>query len=432
MQDSASLNPSPAPDDPQGMLHLCGVFLEYLRMRNYSPRTVYNRGRQLAAFRRFANRLGLSQARQVTRAVVLAYQSYLFHYRKSGGTTGQWADVADGGTAGEPLTVAAQKHMLIAVSAWFSYLTREGLIAYNPASDLELPRKDHHLPHSIPGHQEIEAIMNSADTATPLGVRDRAILEVLYSRGFAGWSCATWTWGIWNWRRGVVHVEQGKGKKDRVVPIGSCAGAWLGKYLAEVRAVLCPSINEAAVFLNNSGWRYTDGRMGSHVHKLVARSGVAGRAAAVAVTCSATPLPRNCCATAATCGTFRSCSATPAWRARNCTPTWRSTSFRRRIGAAIRPSSRTLQMRRRRHRRTLPQPRKPTTKRRRWEPTGSTHLHNFPLCRELSASLSAAQGVNTLPPAVTGCARSWRDRELENAPWFLLPCPPFLLPSFLF
>ena len=53
MQDGASLNPSPAPDDPQGMLHLCGVFLEYLRVRNYSPRTVYNRGRQLAAFRRF-------------------------------------------------------------------------------------------------------------------------------------------------------------------------------------------------------------------------------------------------------------------------------------------------------------------------------------------------------------------------------------------
>ena len=57
------------------------------------------------------------------------------------------------------------------------------MIAYNPASDLELPRKDHHLPRSIPGHQEIEAIMNSADTGTPLGVRDRAILEVLYSTG---------------------------------------------------------------------------------------------------------------------------------------------------------------------------------------------------------------------------------------------------------
>jgi len=272
MQNSASLNPSP--DDPQGMLHLCGVFLEYLRVRNYSPRTVYNRGRQLAAFRRFCERLGLTQARQVTRAVVLAYQSYLFHYRKGGGTTGEWADVADGGTAGEPLTVAAQKHMLIAVSAWFSYLTREGLVAYNPASDLELPRKDHHLPRSILGHQEIEAIMNAPDITTPLGVRDRAILEVLYSTGVRRMELCNLTLGDLELERGVVHVEQGKGKKDRVVPIGGRAGAWLGKYLAEVRPLLCPSINEAAVFLNNSGWRYTDGRMGSHVHKLVARSGV--------------------------------------------------------------------------------------------------------------------------------------------------------------
>ena len=102
MQDSASLNP--APDDPQGMLHLCGVFLEYLRVRNDSPRTVYNRGRQLppsGAFRAS----GASQARQVTRAVVLAYQSYLFHYRKAGGTTGQWAGVADGGTGYRPQPV---------------------------------------------------------------------------------------------------------------------------------------------------------------------------------------------------------------------------------------------------------------------------------------------------------------------------------------
>src|ERR1700677_1436203 len=215
MQERASLNPfplspAPPPDDPQGMLHLCGVFLEYLRVRNYSPRTVYNRGRQLAAFRRFCERLGLTQARQVTRAVELAYQSYLFHYRKAGGTTGQWADVADGGTAAKPLTVAAQKHMLIAVSAWFSYLTREGLVAYNPASDLELPRKDHHLPRSILGHQEIEAIMNAPDVNTPLGVRDRAILEVLYSTGIRRMELCNLTLGDLELERGVVHVEQGR------------------------------------------------------------------------------------------------------------------------------------------------------------------------------------------------------------------------------
>src|SRR5579884_1026756 len=72
-------------EDPQSLLFLSAKFLEYARVRNYSPRTIYREERHLAYFRKYCEALGITQARQVTRAVILSYQSYLFHYRKPDG-----------------------------------------------------------------------------------------------------------------------------------------------------------------------------------------------------------------------------------------------------------------------------------------------------------------------------------------------------------
>src|SRR5262245_56871716 len=106
-----SLAPAPArpggptPDDPQSLLYLTGRYLEHLRVRNFSADTVYGRGKMLRYFRLFCEQLGLTQARQITRAVILNYQSYLFHYRKEDSTA---------------LTVGTQKAWLAAVTNFFS------------------------------------------------------------------------------------------------------------------------------------------------------------------------------------------------------------------------------------------------------------------------------------------------------------------------
>ncbi|HUO09008.1 MAG TPA: site-specific tyrosine recombinase XerC [Phycisphaerae bacterium] len=257
-----TLSESAAWNDPQSLLFLSARYVEYLGVRNYSKKTVYRRQRELAYFRRFCEALGITQARQVTRAVVLSYQSHLFHYRKKDNT---------------PLTVATQQHWLVCLTRFFSYLTRDGLVLYNPASDLELPRKEHHLPKVILSAAEIEAILSTPDTHGPppsLGVRDRALLEVFYSTGIRRMELMNLDIGHLDLSRGVVHVVQGKGHKDRVVPIGARAIGWVEKYLAEVRPALCPSINEPALFLNSQGNRFTEGRLGQHVRKIIARSGV--------------------------------------------------------------------------------------------------------------------------------------------------------------
>jgi integrase/recombinase XerD len=94
-------------------------------VHHYSPQTVYTRSKMLRPFRLFCEQAGLTQARQVTRAVIFNYQSYLFHYRKRDG---------------EPLAVETQNHWLSVVAGFFGWLTKQNFILYNPASDLEYGR----------------------------------------------------------------------------------------------------------------------------------------------------------------------------------------------------------------------------------------------------------------------------------------------------
>lgn len=248
------LKESQAAADPQGLLYLTGRYLEYLRVHNFSEDTIYSRAKYLRYFRQFCEQIGITQARQVTRAVMVNYQSYLFHYRKNDG---------------KALTIGTQHHRLSIVVGFFSYLTKEGLILYNPASDLDMPRKEYRLPKTVLSVREIEAVMTVPDINTPMGIRDRAIIEVLYSTGIRRKELCGIDLGHIDFDRGLVRVEQGKGKKDRFVPVGERALQWLEKYLAEVRPGLCPSLNEQAVFLNTLGQRITPGRLGSHVHNLI-------------------------------------------------------------------------------------------------------------------------------------------------------------------
>jgi len=250
---------NPDPNDPQGMIHLAARYLERLRVQNFSECTVYRRSRELFWFRKYCEQLGLSQAREVTRNVLLNYQSHLYHYRKHDGA---------------PLSAGTQKQWLGGLAQWFSYLTREGLLLYNPASDLDLPRKEYRLPKAILSTAEVETVLTVPDVDTPIGVRDRAMMEVLYSTGIRRMELCNLEIRHVDMRMQLVHVEQGKGKKDRFVPIGERALKWVEKYLVEVRPLLCPAHNEPALFLNKYGARLSENRLGTAVSEILRRSGV--------------------------------------------------------------------------------------------------------------------------------------------------------------
>jgi integrase/recombinase XerD len=245
--------------DPQGLLFLTGRFLEHLRIRNYSEQTLFHRGRQLALFRTFAEHMGLTQARQVTRATMINYQSYLFHYRKKDGSH---------------LALGTQKAWLGGVIRFFRWLTREGLILYNPASDLDLPRREYRLPTNVLTHEQAEAIMNVPDVTDAMGLRDRAVLETLYSTGIRRTELCNLNQNDVHPDRGIVRINQGKGRKDRFVPIGERALSWIDKYVIEARPLMCPSMNNPALFLNTWGERMNPSRIGSQVHAIIKEANV--------------------------------------------------------------------------------------------------------------------------------------------------------------
>jgi integrase/recombinase XerD len=170
--------------------------------------------------------LNITQAREVTRAVTLSYQSHLFHHKKRDG---------------RPMTVGTQKAMLSAVKGFFSWLTKESHVLYNPASDLEMPRREYRLPKTVLNAGEVETILQVPDVAEPTGLRDRAILETLYSTGIRRAELCGLNLEHIDCDRGLLQIVQGKGKKDRFAPIGERAMHWIEKYLSEGRPALCPA-----------------------------------------------------------------------------------------------------------------------------------------------------------------------------------------------
>ncbi len=96
-------------------------------------------------------------------------------------------------------------------------------------------------------------MLGSSDTGTPLGLRNRAILELFWSTGIRRMELANLMLADVDFTRGVVYVRQGKGHKDRVVPVGQAALQWLERYLYDVRAQLAYRADSGHLFLSQKG-----------------------------------------------------------------------------------------------------------------------------------------------------------------------------------
>jgi integrase/recombinase XerD len=249
------MNPA---DDPQSLLFLMGRYIQHLRVCHYTAQGLQNKEKGLRYFRVFCEQSSITQARQITRATILNYQNYLYHYKKSDGT---------------PLASGTQKDRLTVLTGLFSWLTKEGLILYNPASDIELPRKIHRLPKVVLNPADVEAVMNVPDIDTPIGLRDRAILETFYSTGMRRFELIGLNLGDIDFDRELVRIEQGKGQKDRIVPIGKRALLWVEKYMVEARPVLNASVSQRRLFLSAFGEPMTLSRLSTKIHDLIAKTG---------------------------------------------------------------------------------------------------------------------------------------------------------------
>jgi integrase/recombinase XerD len=142
-------------------------------------------------------------------------------------------------------------------------------VAANPAADLEMPRVTKKLPKHALSVDEAEKLMLVPDVLHPLGVRLRAILETFYSTGIRRLELIHLELGDVDFGHGTVHVRNGKGGKDRFVPIGERALLWVQKYLVDVRSILVTDPGELALFVTNKGEPFSPPRLNDMVSKAV-------------------------------------------------------------------------------------------------------------------------------------------------------------------
>ena len=210
---------------------------EWMLITGYSEDTVRARRQALRRFITWCDERGLDEPQEITRPMLERYQKSLFYYRKANGA---------------PLSTGMQLQYLAPLKTWFKWLSKSRHILANPAADLDLPKLHKRLPRDVPSIAEVEAILAEADPQTPAGLRDRALLETLYATGLRRMELPTTTIYDVDLNRGVLWVRHGKGKRERVVPLGDRAVAWLEKYLVESRPQLLTGDTET-LFLTDYG-----------------------------------------------------------------------------------------------------------------------------------------------------------------------------------
>jgi len=141
--------------------------------------------------------------------------------------------------------------LLSALRRFYQYLTREGKITEDPSVRIAAPKLGRPLPKLLT-EEEVEALLEAPVIEDPLGLRDRAMLELLYACGLRVTELVSLTFSQVNLRQGVVRIT-GKGNKERLVPFGEEAAAWLERYMQTARPVLARGYTSSMLFPGRQG-----------------------------------------------------------------------------------------------------------------------------------------------------------------------------------
>lgn len=207
-------------------------YLHYLSIeRGLSENTRTSYQRDLNQYLQFLSEKGISDWNNVDRYVVVAFL----------------ASLSERGKASTTIT-----RMISSLRRFHQFLRQERYTDHDPMQHIDSPKKAQKLPQIL-SLGEVERLIAAPDTTTNLGIRDRAILEVMYATGLR----VSELIGL---KLGDIHLEMallqtvGKGDKERIVPLGDYAIHWLERYLYEVRPLLTKKTsNEIFLFVNNHG-----------------------------------------------------------------------------------------------------------------------------------------------------------------------------------
>ena len=170
------------------------------------------------------------------------------------------------------LSATSINRNLAAIRGFYRYLLRSGHIAENVLTKVSLAKSWVRLPDTL-NLREMEKLLQKPDDATPQGLRDRAMLELLYATGLRVSELLTLTVNDLNWQVGCLAAT-GKGRKERIVPVGKAAIAILRRYVDESRPLLLKGEKTNILFVNRRGGGLTRQALWKTIRKYAALAGL--------------------------------------------------------------------------------------------------------------------------------------------------------------
>ena len=248
-------------------------FREHLEARNFAWRTVEAYSRESRLLLEFLQSKGLESVSGLTRSHLEEYRMELFYAK----------------VRGQNLSAKTQHQRLSAVRHFVRYLVRNDVLLIDVSAGMELPRTPKSLPRQLLSERETVMLLEAPNVEIPMGIRDRAVMEMLYATALRNSELGQLNLEDIDWEHHCVKVVHGKGDKSRVVPMGEEAEIWLTEYLEKVRPMQLRNPNEKAVFLTNRGQAFKRESLTDVVHRWSKTVGLENRV---------TPhILRHCCAT---------------------------------------------------------------------------------------------------------------------------------------
>jgi integrase/recombinase XerD len=205
-------------------------FVQSLKVCSYSPRTIQAYESSTRLFLSYLAMQGFSDILQVVRCTLREYQLWL----------------QQKGYAGWTIVLRLQS-----VRRFFQHLEKRQIILLNPCNELGSFKTPRHLPKAILSVVEARKVLETPNLSTAVGLRDRAIIEVFYTCGIRLEEMAQLTLADVDCRNGFLRVNQGKCAKDRIVPLGQTACAFVERYLKEVRSLWADPRTQNALWLGS-------------------------------------------------------------------------------------------------------------------------------------------------------------------------------------
>ncbi|NMB41564.1 MAG: site-specific tyrosine recombinase XerD [Firmicutes bacterium] len=229
-------------------------FIYFLSVeRGLAKNTLESYQRDLKKYLNFLNKAGINSFIFATRKNI---SKFLLELKKKG------------------LAPATITRNLASIRSFYNFLLKEQLVQKNPAAELDSPRAEKKLPRVL-SFKDVELLLEQPETKETIGMRDKAMLELLYATGLRVSELVSLDLADVNIKMGFLNCD-GKGKKERIIPLGSAAIRSIQEYLKHSRGKLLRKKDEKTLFVNQHGKRLTRQGFWKILKKYVLKAGIVG------------------------------------------------------------------------------------------------------------------------------------------------------------